>query len=234
MLGVPVEPAMIEPKEARRDVVQAEALQWMTSHPAESGTSVVTSLPDLSECPGLDLEAWKTWFVGAARAVLRYVPDDGLSLFFQSDIRHGGVWIDKAYLVQRAAEEERASLVFHKIVCRKPPGTVSHGRPSYSHLLAFSRSPRSPGARPGPDVLDDAGFMTWSRAMGVSACALACRFLRDETSTRLVVDPFCGQGTVLAVANAFGFGAIGVDLSKKRCKIARNLEISLPTETESD
>jgi SAM-dependent methyltransferase len=83
-------------------------------------------------------------------------------------------------------------------------------------------------------VLDDAGFMTWSRAMGVSACTLACRFLRDETSTRLVVDPFCGQGTVLAVANAFGFGAIGVDLSKKRCKVARNLEISLPTETESD
>jgi tRNA G10 N-methylase Trm11 len=43
-----------------------------------------------------------------------------------------------------------------------------------------------------------------------------------------VLDPFCGQGTVLALANAFGFDAIGVDLSKKRCKIARNLVIALP------
>lgn len=207
----------------RRDVVQAEALEWLASRTAEPGTSVITSLPDLSECPGLALEAWRTWFVEAARAVLRYLPEDGLGLFFQSDIRHRGVWIDKAYLVQRAAEEERASLVFHKIVCRMPPGTVSHGRPSYSHLLGFSRTPRSPGARPGPDVLDDAGFMPWSRAMGVAACELACRFLRDETSTLRVVDPFCGQGTVLAVANAFGFDAVGVDLSRKRCKIARNL-----------
>lgn len=212
----------------RRDVVQAEALAWLATHPAEPGTSVVTSLPDLSECPGLTLEAWRAWFVEAARAVLRFLPEDGLALFFQSDIRHRGVWIDKSYLVQRAAEDQGASLVFHKIVCRKPPGTVSHGRPSYSHLLGFSKVPRSPGARPGPDVLDDAGFMPWSRAMGVAACELACRFLRDETSTRRVLDPFCGQGTVLAVANAFGFDAIGVDLSKKRCKIARNLVIALP------
>jgi hypothetical protein len=36
-----------------------------------------------------------------------------------------------------------------------------------------------------------------------------------------VVDPFCGRGTVLAVANAMGFDAIGVDLSAKRCRAAR-------------
>jgi SAM-dependent methyltransferase len=36
----------------------------------------------------------------------------------------------------------------------------------------------------------------------------------------LVLDPFCGHGTVLALANAWGFDAIGVDTNFKRCEVA--------------
>jgi len=83
--------------------------------------------------------------------------------------------------------------------------------------------------RPGPDVLPDAGFSPWSRAMGVGACRVACRFLREETNTRVVVDPFCGRGTVLAVANDLGFDALGVDISAKRCRAARTLTLEAST-----
>ena len=62
--------------------------------------------------------------------------------------------------------------------------------------------------------------------MGVEACRIACRYLRDETETKLVVDPFCGHGTVLAVANMLGLDALGVDLSARRCRAARKLEIA--------
>ncbi len=61
--------------------------------------------------------------------------------------------------------------------------------------------------------------------MGLEACKVACQYLRDETATQTVVDPFCGRGTLLAVANCFGFDAIGVDLGAKRCRIARNLRL---------
>ena len=61
--------------------------------------------------------------------------------------------------------------------------------------------------------------------MGVTACEVACQFLADETESRLVVDPFCGKGTVLAVANTMGFDAIGIDLSAKRCRAARALTL---------
>jgi hypothetical protein len=88
-------------------------------------------------------------------------------------------------------------------------------------MIGVSANPRAPARRPGPDVLPDAGFMPWSRAMGVAACRVACRYLIDETTTRTVVDPFCGRGTVLAVANAMGLDAIGVDLSAKRVRAAR-------------
>jgi hypothetical protein len=169
----------------------------------------------------MGFDGWRTWFVDAARQVIRWVPADGVAIFFQSDIRHEGAWIDKSYLVMRAAEEERAKLVWHKIVCRKPPGTIAQGRSSYSHMLCVTRGPLTAApTRPGPDVLADAGAMSWRRAMGEAACRVACRYLRDETSTRLVVDPFCGEGSILAAANAYGFEALGVELSIKRCRRA--------------
>ena len=212
----------------QRTVHQAEALAWLDANAAPEHASVMTSLPDVSELPGRELEPWRAWFVDAARRVLRWVPSDGVAIFFQSDVRVGATWIDKGYLVQRAAELEGATLVWHKIVCRSPPGSIAIGRPSYSHMLCFTRAPRGIPLRPGPDVLPSAGLMTWSRATGVEACRVACKYLRDETETRVVVDPFCGRGTVLAVANALGLDAIGVDLGAKRCRVARNLELTLP------
>jgi tRNA G10 N-methylase Trm11 len=41
----------------------------------------------------------------------------------------------------------------------------------------------------------------------------------------VVFDPFCGVGTVLAVANALGVDALGVELSRKRCEQSRTLRV---------
>jgi tRNA G10 N-methylase Trm11 len=71
--------------------------------------------------------------------------------------------------------------------------------------------------------LPDAGYMPWTRAMGAEACRICCQYLLAETSTKLVLDPFCGRGTVLAVANSLGLQALGLELSAKRCRVARNL-----------
>lgn len=210
-----------------RQVIRAEALAWLAENPATPESSIVTSLPDASEVPELGFEGWRRWFVDCARRLIQWLPADGAAIFFQSDVRRGGVWIDKSYLVLRAAEEEGAALLWHKIVCRKPPGTITHGRASYSHLLCLSRPRTVAPKRPGPDVLADAGLMPWSRAMGVNACQLACRFLIEETKTRRVIDPFCGHGTVLAVANAMGLDALGVDLSVRRCRAAKKLVVEL-------
>lgn len=205
---------------SRRTIIHAEALGWLASNTAVSGTSVITSLPDVSEIPNLGFAGWREWFIDTARRLMLWVPADGTAIFFQSDIRFEDVWVDKGYMIMEAARAAEASLVWHKIVCRKPPGTISLGRPSYSHMLCFSPVVRPTPQRPGPDVIADAGHMPWPRAMGENACRVACRFLRDETATRVVVDPFCGEGSVLAMANAYGFEAIGIDRSGKRCRAA--------------
>ena len=211
-----------------RVVHHAEAVAWLEARAPLAGCSVVTSLPDVSEIPALDLAAWTRWFEDTAALVVGAVPDEGVAVFFQSDIKRGGAWIDKGALVQRGAERAGARLLFHKIVCRKPPGAVTFGRAAYSHLLGYSRGVRPRPERATADVLADAGFMPGTKAMGVDACLDACRFVRRETATRTVVDPFCGYGTVLAVANALGMDAVGVDLSARMCKKARALELSAP------
>jgi hypothetical protein len=216
-----------EPERApARLVIQAEALAWLDENAAEPGDAVVTSLPDVSELPelGPGLDGWKRWFVDAAARVMRWPAAGMPSVFFQSDVRYQVAWVDKGYLVQRAAEQVGAKQLFHKIVCRKPPGTLSQGRASYAHLLAFTLGDALPPKKPTADVLPDGGEKPWSRAMGTRACEAACRFLLDDAGARRVVDPFCGRGTVLAVANALGLDALGVELSGKRCRFARNLK----------
>lgn len=212
-----------------RVVIQADARAWLREHAADPSDAVVTSLPDVSELPelGPGLSGWQSWFVETAAQLLSWTAPGMPCLFFQSDVRHHGTWVDKGYLVQKAAEQVGASQVFHKIVCRHAPGTLTQGRASYSHLLAFTRGEPLIPKKPSADVLPDAGAMPWSRAMGTRACEAACRFLLAETAARRVVDPFCGKGTVLAVANALGLNALGVEISGKRCRAARKLATAL-------
>jgi hypothetical protein len=202
-----------------------DALAWLESQPVLSGCSIITSLPDRSEFPSLTLEQWKEWFVRAAALVLSRCPDDGVAIFYQTDLKTDGVWVDKSYLCQKAAEQAGHSLIWHKIVCRAPAGSITHGRPAYSHMLCFSRGVRADLARSTADVLPEAGDVTWTRGMGLQACLAACRYILKNTATRAVVDPFCGHGTALAAANSLGLDAIGVELGPKRARKARALKL---------
>ncbi|MCX4247585.1 DNA methyltransferase [Paraliomyxa miuraensis] len=206
-----------------RTVHHGDGVQWL--HRAELGPehALVTSLPDVSELPALGLPAWRTWFLETATLVCSRVDPRAVAVFYQTDIKHDGRWIDKASLVQRAAEDAGLSCLWHKIVCRVAPGHTTFGRPAYGHWLAFSKELRLPASASTPDVLPLLGGMTWARAMPMSAAAATCRFLVEHTTCRVVVDPFCGHGTILAVANAQGLDGIGVELSSKRVRKAQRL-----------
>ncbi len=208
-----------------RTVYCADALGWLDRHTPLMKASVITSLPDVSAFPRFSLEDWKRWFIDVAGRIIGATPEAGVSIFYQTDIKRDGIWVDKGYLCQRAADEAGVSLLWHKVVCRKPPDDVVYGRPGYTHLLCFSKGVKDHPA-PYPDVLGSTGLMTWSQAMGVAACKLACRYVLSHTTTRTVVDPFCGVGTVLAIANELGLDAVGVEIANKRARKARALAIS--------
>jgi hypothetical protein len=186
---------------------------------------VVTSLPDISGMQGLDLAGWRAWFIEAARLCLLATPDAGVTIFYQTDIKVDGTWMDKSYLCHRAAEEAGSSLLWHKIFARGGIDKPAFGRPGYTHLLCYSRGVRDQIKLSTPDVFSTQGEMTWSRAMGLNACELACRYVQTHTTTRRILDPFCGHGSVLAVANRRGLDALGVEIGRRRAQRARALKL---------
>jgi hypothetical protein len=206
-----------------RTVEHGDGVAWLAHALLPADHAIVTSLPDATEVP--DLPDWEAWFVEVVALACRQIADDAVALFYQTDVKRDGRWVDKSTLVQRGAAAVGSHLLWHKIVCRVPPGVITMGRPSYAHLLAFSRALRLDPGRSTADVLPSTGAMTWARAMGTAACEAAARFLVEETACRVVVDPFCGQGTMLAVANAHGLDAIGIERVARRVKRARALQI---------
>ncbi len=209
----------------RRDVIHGDAVEWLVAHPKLAATSVIASLPDVSEL-GVSLDVWREFFLAAARASLLAASDEGLCLFIQTDNKRDGHWVSKAGLVLRVADELDIPLVFHKIVCRRPPGSRIHGRPGYSHLLAFSRRAVDDADHPTPDVLPDLGELPWSHSIGTRAAEAAVDAIRrlSPTTTSIVV-PCCGIGTILAVANQRGFDVVGIERNRKRAEAARTFTL---------
>jgi len=208
-----------------REVHHGDGVAWLRETTLADGDAIVTSLPDHSELPELGVEGWKHWFVETAELVCKRVDDDSPAIFYQTDVKHDGRWIDKSFLVAAGAERAASHLLWHKIACRSTPGTTSFGRPAYGHILCFSRTLRLEAGQSSPDVLPTIGEMVWPRAMGSAVCASIIDFLIKHTNTRRVVDPFCGHGSILAAANARGLTALGVERSRKRVEKARALSV---------
>lgn len=202
-----------------------DGIAWLRAATLGPRTALVSSLPDVSELPDLGFEGWKAWFVDTVELACRAVADEAVAVFYQTDVKRDGAWMDKGHLVHRGADRAGAALLWHRIVCRVPAGTTTFGRPAYAHLLCFSRGLRLRPGQSSADVLPHLGEMTWSRAMGVAACRAIAGFLVAHTGCEQVADPFCGVGTMLAIANEHGLDALGVERSRKRAERARALTI---------
>lgn len=212
--------------ESQRIIYCDDAIEWLRRAEVAEGSSLVASMPDISEFTGMPLEKWKEWFMSTAELVLSKTPHEGVAIFYQSDIKVDGEWIDKAYLIQKMAEKTGSALLWHKIICRVKPGYATFGRPAYSHILCFSKKMRLRDLRHStPDVIPDIGDKTWERGMGLEACIMIAKFLAEQTSTKTLIHPFCGQGSMVAMANHFGLGAIGIERSPKRADMARVLKV---------
>lgn len=211
---------VVAPRQPTRVVHQGDGLELLARGRLSADHAIYTSLPDHSELPELGVEAWKRWFVDTVARCCDALADDAVAVFYQTDVKHDGRWIDKAHLVLSGADAAGSHALWHKIVCRVPAGMTTFGRPAYAHLVCTSRARRLAAGASTPDVLPALGKMSWSRAMGSAACETAIAFIAS-TGAHTVVDPFCGQGSALAAANAYGLDAIGVELSKRRAARAR-------------
>lgn len=209
----------------KRSVFCEDAVQWLETREVQSDCSLVSSMPDISEFPGSSLGDWKNWFVNTASLILSKTAPEGVTIFYQSDIKFEGTWVDKGYLCQKAAEALGHALLWHKIICRSPAGIATFGRPAYSHMLCFSKKLKVDISKSTADVIPDLGDKTWQRGMGLEACLMAAKFIAEQTPSKIMINPFCGEGSMLAAASVYGFEGIGIERSPKRAEKARRLEV---------
>jgi hypothetical protein len=195
------------------------------AHLAARRVSVVVSLPDVSET-GQSLPAWQQFFVDAAALCAASTSPDGLFIALQSDIRVDGWWVDKSALVLRGLERTSLRLVARKVLCRKPPGTSSSSRASFSHALVFAHRPlQLPDIL--PDVIVATGEPTWKRGMGAHTTLRMLEFVRRHApACDSILDPFCGEGLVLAQAQQMGFHAYGIERHHKRAQTAQRMRVN--------
>eukprot|EP00435_Cladocopium_sp_Y103_P075280 s7_g55.t2 len=135
-------------------------------------------------------------------------------------------WLDKAHIAILAASQvPGVRLLWHRIIFsgQLTGGGRSGFSAGYTHYFCFSNDDCDESLDRGfPDVIRK-GVSTWTSGAGVNAVELACSYLKS-CGCRIVVDPFCGEGAVLAVANALQLEALGVEQSQKRARQARTLD----------
>jgi len=202
-----------------REVICCDAFEKLPS--IRSAKAIITSLPDASEVE-CGLSGYEEWFTRGVRTVLGSVASKGVAVFYQGDRKHSGMLLSKASLLCNASASLGFRLLWHKIVLRNRPGAINLYRPSYLHMMAFSRSLKAGKAT--PDIIER-GETVYENGMGINAALTAVRFAVQVAQAQVIYDPFCGRGTVLAVANAIGCNSIGFDIDEHQCAHARTLRI---------
>ena len=207
-------------RKAKKRVIHCQdAIPWL--HKQKKLDSIVTSIPEMDEVK-LPFNEYIEWFRNAAHLCLEAVKDKGYCIFLQTDRKYKG-WVDKSYLISDEAHKLGIRMIWHKIALRTEVGKTDLFRPTYSHMLCYSKE----GAIgiPVTDVIQR-GDVTYANGFGIDAVKLVIQFLKKH-KIKSVVDPFVGSGTVVAVANAMGLNAVGVDIDKKQCAKAKVLQIDV-------
>ena len=198
-----------------REVINGDTNEWIKGQ--VEFDAVITSLPD-SEETSMNMEQWEFWFSDMVKEIVERTRT--YAIFYQTDRRYNGAIIDKAFLASLGAQRAGARTIFHKIALRRNVGSVDLFRPSYTHLICYSKSQTA--GKASPDVITT-GPMIYNNAMGMNACTFAVQFIKDHSDAKMIVDPFCGQGSVLAVAESMGFDTIGVEILSEYADLSRQL-----------
>jgi len=178
-------------------------------------------MPEMEEMQ-MNIKDYEVFFREAANLCFSSVKDDGYCIFLQTDRKHHG-WVDKGYWITDESRKLGFHTVWKKVALTREVGKADLFRPTYSTMLCFTK--KGGVGKLFPDVIYS-GEKTYTHAFGVEAVILCVKYAKEQ-GIKKVVDPFCGSGTTLAVANALGLDAVGVDIEKKACEMARGLKLEL-------
>lgn len=202
---------------AKRTVICGDSLKLLKNF--KNQKCIITSLPDPEEID-IAISEYAEWVEQVVGYLQKCLTKDGVIFFYQTNRKYKGTIIDKNTLISSLFIKNRFSKIMEKIVLKQEPNIINRYRPTYTNLFAFGWYLKA--GEPTPDVIY-AGEMIYKNAMGQNAIKFCLDYVKKYVETTVIFDPFCGQGSVLKMANEYGYDAIGIDILPEQCKIAETI-----------
>jgi hypothetical protein len=204
------------------NIICDDAFHWLKSKRDNSLDTVVTGIPDLDELENLNStkitkEGYINFFKDAVELVLRKVRSSEYAILMQTDRKWQGEWIDKSFLANLVAQKMGMKLLWHKVIQNREG--VYLQRPTYTHLMAFSKD-GTPGEA-FPDIIS-CGQHLYKNGTSPNATCHVMNFLNKKGITN-IIDPFVGRGTIPFIAKLFKIDCLGIDIDPEQCNYAKGL-----------
>ena len=164
---------------------------------------------------------WIHWLKMSCLAIAGMMDEKSIVFFYQTNRKFEGSIIDKKNIITNEFLAMGFNLIHSKIVLKQEPETINLFRPTFTNFFSFSKS-LGPG-KPSPDVIR-CGEMIYKNAMGYNACRFAVEYVKEKKVSDTILDPFCGRGSVLKIANDLGMKSMGIDIDIKQVEHAKNLK----------
>lgn len=215
-----IEPPLVHgPQLTNRIVICNDALETLDSFDLEPA-NIFTGMPDNTEMK-LDYKQYGEYRKKILKNIFE-LGKDNILVFTQTDKKATsmGIWYDKISSIYEAANEFKVKLIFHKIGLYHNEDTF----PDYQHYICFSNIINTNTNINNSVMLAGDKLYKNGTPFNIIMNALML-FKNNNSNNNNVLDPFCGRGTNLALANLIGMNAIGIDIDPVQCEYSRNLNI---------
>jgi hypothetical protein len=219
-------------------IIHGDGIKWCLENKGKV-KAIITGLPDMSEV-NMTEEEYIPFLRRASNSVLQAITDEGYAIFIQTDRKCKGL-IDKSYYISDEAIRVLGfRMMFHKITLIKDVGHNDKYKPTYSHVLCYTKSGTLGNSN--PDVYHR-GELThtikWRYSIesgrkrrrrvkafnkngtGIETMRRCLEYIQTK-NIDTIVDPFCGEGTTLIIGREMGFQVIGIDIDEELCELVKN------------
>lgn len=221
------------------EIIESDSLEWFAKQKNNTINNVLTGLPDMDEMNMTDMDDYLSFIEKMTGLIFDKLKSHGYAIFIQTDRKINGQWIDKSFYITKNAMEKGMKLIWHKIVLQRDVGQTNLHRPTYSHVLCYTRTGK-PGAA-FPDVFP-VSTKLYANATPENVSTRCVEYINSVNKVRAkedeecpydIVDPFVGRGTTgrSTLNNKLSF--LGIDIDGKQCLESRKFLSSIDSVTET-
>ena len=202
------------------EIICDDSLHWLKLQKNESIGNFVTGICDMDEI-NMSMPNYLKFIDKIVRLIFDKLAPDGYAIFIQTDRKYNRSWVDKSHIISKIADEYNLKMIWHKIVLHRSVDSTDTYRPTYAHMLCYSKNGTTGSAT--PDVLPISKKL-YKNGTPLLAGLRAIEFISLYSKHNLIVDPFVGRGVITAISNLLKIPSIGIDIDKDQCKIAEKFE----------